>query len=102
MYFLTFWYPDQRAIWCIQLERLYHQRLLDNLSALQKQWGNDNYILIITFGMEYLHTIYMVLCCSKLYTPFYLQRPGVKRHPLTWKPYTWPHLSTSAKLTVGQ
>lgn len=28
----------QRAIWCIQLERLYHQRLLDNLSALQKQW----------------------------------------------------------------
>lgn len=28
----------QRAILCIQLERLYHQRLLDNLSALQKQW----------------------------------------------------------------
>ncbi|XP_072321081.1 consortin [Eucyclogobius newberryi] len=28
----------QRAIWCIQLERLYHQRLLDNLSALQTQW----------------------------------------------------------------
>lgn len=28
----------QRAVWCIQLERLYHQRLLDNLSALQKQW----------------------------------------------------------------
>uniref|UniRef100_A0A8C6WZ62 Consortin C-terminal domain-containing protein n=1 Tax=Neogobius melanostomus TaxID=47308 RepID=A0A8C6WZ62_9GOBI len=28
----------QRAIWCLQLERLYHQRLLDNLSALQKQW----------------------------------------------------------------
>lgn len=28
----------QRAIWCIQLEQLYHQRLLDNLSALQKQW----------------------------------------------------------------
>ncbi|CAL9701691.1 unnamed protein product [Knipowitschia caucasica] len=28
----------QRAICCIQLERLYHQRLLDNLTALQKQW----------------------------------------------------------------
>lgn len=28
----------QRAVWCIQLERLYHQRLLDNLSALQEQW----------------------------------------------------------------
>lgn len=28
----------QRAIWCIQLERLYHQRLLDNLNALQKEW----------------------------------------------------------------
>lgn len=28
----------QRAILCLQLEQLYHQRLLDNLSALQKQW----------------------------------------------------------------
>ncbi|XP_059926928.1 consortin isoform X1 [Gadus macrocephalus] len=28
----------RRAIWCIQLERLYHQRLLENLSSLQKQW----------------------------------------------------------------
>ncbi|XP_051235147.1 consortin isoform X1 [Dicentrarchus labrax] len=28
----------QRALWCIQLERLYHQRLLDNLNALQEQW----------------------------------------------------------------
>lgn len=32
--------PDQRALWCVQLERLYHQRVLDNLSALQQQWGN--------------------------------------------------------------
>ncbi|TNN60802.1 Consortin [Liparis tanakae] len=30
----------QRALWCIQLERLYHQRVLDNLNALQEQWGN--------------------------------------------------------------
>ncbi|CAN9506937.1 unnamed protein product [Ophioblennius macclurei] len=28
----------QRALWCIQLERLYHQRVLDNLKALQEQW----------------------------------------------------------------
>ncbi|XP_047437390.1 consortin isoform X2 [Mugil cephalus] len=28
----------QRALWCIQLERLYHQRVLDNLNALQQQW----------------------------------------------------------------
>ncbi|KAM9366696.1 consortin [Symphorus nematophorus] len=28
----------QRALWCIQLERLYHQRVLDNLNALQEQW----------------------------------------------------------------
>lgn len=30
----------QRALWCIQLERLYHQRVLDNLNALQEQWGS--------------------------------------------------------------
>ncbi|XP_028257966.1 consortin isoform X2 [Parambassis ranga] len=28
----------QRALWCIQLERLYHQRVLDNLDTLQEQW----------------------------------------------------------------
>ncbi|XP_051918922.1 consortin [Hippocampus zosterae] len=28
----------QLALECIQLERLYHQRVLDNLNALQKQW----------------------------------------------------------------
>uniref|UniRef100_A0A3Q3J9H6 Uncharacterized protein n=1 Tax=Monopterus albus TaxID=43700 RepID=A0A3Q3J9H6_MONAL len=31
---------NQWALWCIQLERLYHQRLLDNLNTLQEQWGN--------------------------------------------------------------
>ncbi|KAK2854209.1 hypothetical protein Q5P01_006870 [Channa striata] len=30
----------QRAIWCIQLERLYHTRVLDNLNSLQEQWEN--------------------------------------------------------------
>ncbi|KAM4602992.1 consortin [Polymixia lowei] len=28
----------QRALCCIQLERLYHQRILDNLNTLQEQW----------------------------------------------------------------
>ncbi|KAM9860560.1 consortin [Aulostomus maculatus] len=28
----------QLALWCIQLEQLYHQRVLDNLNALQEQW----------------------------------------------------------------
>ncbi|XP_034043799.1 consortin isoform X2 [Thalassophryne amazonica] len=28
----------QRALLCIQLERIYHQRILDNLNALQEQW----------------------------------------------------------------
>ncbi|XP_033931166.1 consortin isoform X1 [Pseudochaenichthys georgianus] len=31
----------QRALWCIQLERLYHQRVLDNLNALQGQWESQ-------------------------------------------------------------
>ncbi|XP_011607932.1 uncharacterized protein cnsta isoform X1 [Takifugu rubripes] len=29
------------ALWCIQLERLYHQRLLDNLNVLQEQWESQ-------------------------------------------------------------
>ncbi|KAL0969324.1 hypothetical protein UPYG_G00225580 [Umbra pygmaea] len=28
----------ERAVWCIQLETLYHQRLLHNLTTLQEQW----------------------------------------------------------------
>ncbi|XP_061601315.1 consortin [Cololabis saira] len=31
----------QRALWFIQLERLYHQRVLDNLNALQEQWESQ-------------------------------------------------------------
>ncbi|KAG7483299.1 consortin [Solea senegalensis] len=31
----------QRALWCIHLERLYHQRLLDNLNILQQQWESQ-------------------------------------------------------------
>lgn len=38
--FLNLWCSDLLALWCIQLERLYHQRVLDNLNAIQEQWGN--------------------------------------------------------------
>ncbi|XP_041645254.1 consortin [Cheilinus undulatus] len=31
----------QQALWCIQLERLYHQRILENLNALQEQWESQ-------------------------------------------------------------
>ncbi|XP_069378416.1 consortin isoform X1 [Paralichthys olivaceus] len=31
----------QQALWCIQLERLYHQRILDNLNTLQEQWESQ-------------------------------------------------------------
>ncbi|XP_018522197.1 consortin [Lates calcarifer] len=31
----------QRALWCIQLERLYHQRVLNNLNTLQEQWESQ-------------------------------------------------------------
>lgn len=31
----------QRALLCVQLERLYHQRVLDNLNALQRQWESQ-------------------------------------------------------------
>ncbi|XP_069029844.1 consortin [Embiotoca jacksoni] len=31
----------QRALWCIQLERLYHQRVLDNLNGLEEQWESQ-------------------------------------------------------------
>lgn len=27
-------------MWCLHLEKLYHQRVLHNLNALQEQWGN--------------------------------------------------------------
>ena len=31
--------PDEKAMKFIQLERLYHEQLLTNLSAIQEQWG---------------------------------------------------------------
>nr|XP_061796457.1 consortin-like [Nerophis lumbriciformis] len=38
------------ALRCIQLEKLYHQRVLDNLNALQQQWADD-----IEGSMEHSH-----------------------------------------------
>lgn len=46
--FLNLWCSDQRALWCIQLERDYHQRVLDNLNALQQQWGNTQRTHLLT------------------------------------------------------
>ncbi|XP_029949188.1 consortin isoform X2 [Salarias fasciatus] len=40
----------QRALWCIQLEKLYHQRVLDNLKALQEQW--ESRCEKTSFGLE--------------------------------------------------
>ncbi|KPP65960.1 hypothetical protein Z043_115583 [Scleropages formosus] len=41
---------DERAIQFIQLERLYHERLLSNLTALQEKWGS----IAETQGMDLL------------------------------------------------
>lgn len=38
-YFPQFFYSDEKAMKFIQLERLYHEQLLANLSAIQEQWG---------------------------------------------------------------
>lgn len=38
-YFPQCFYSDERAMKFIQLERLYHEQLLANLSAIQEQWG---------------------------------------------------------------
>lgn len=32
-------HPDEKAMKFIQLERLYHEQLLANLSSIQEQWG---------------------------------------------------------------
>ncbi|XP_055017047.1 consortin isoform X2 [Boleophthalmus pectinirostris] len=47
----------QRAIWCVQLERLYHQRLLDNLSALQKQWETRCNTAVSAPAAQHLDTL---------------------------------------------
>lgn len=38
-YFPQVFYSDEKAMKFIQLERLYHEQLLANLSAIQEQWG---------------------------------------------------------------
>jgi hypothetical protein len=37
--FLKIFCSDEKAMKFIQLERLYHEQLLANLSAIQEQWG---------------------------------------------------------------
>lgn len=37
-YFPQIFYSDEKAMKFIQLERLYHEQLLANLSAIQEQW----------------------------------------------------------------
>lgn len=58
---LFFFFPDslasdQRAVWFLQLERLYHQRVLDNLNALQEQWGK-------TTRSSHTKPFLIVFCC---------------------------------------
>lgn len=38
-YFPQFFCSDEKAMKFIQLERLYHEKLLANLSAIQEEWG---------------------------------------------------------------
>ncbi|XP_068586474.1 consortin [Cebidichthys violaceus] len=47
----------QRALWCIQLERLYHQRVLDNLSALQEQWESKCRSSFFDLATQHLDTL---------------------------------------------
>ncbi|XP_056268920.1 consortin isoform X2 [Pseudoliparis swirei] len=47
----------QRALWCIQLERLYHQRVLDNLNALQEQWGSQCRSSFFDLATQHLDTL---------------------------------------------
>ncbi|XP_037310917.2 consortin [Pungitius pungitius] len=47
----------QRALCCIQLERLYHQRVLDNLNALQKQWGSQCNSSLFKLDTQHLDTL---------------------------------------------
>ncbi|XP_034416996.1 consortin isoform X2 [Cyclopterus lumpus] len=47
----------QRALWCIQLERLYHQRVLDNLNALQEQWESQCRSSFFDLATRHLDTL---------------------------------------------
>lgn len=39
--FPQIFYSDEKAMKFIQLERLYHEKLLANLSAIQEEWGKS-------------------------------------------------------------
>ncbi|XP_075966295.1 consortin [Anarhichas minor] len=47
----------QRALWCIQLERLYHQRVLDNLNELQEQWESQSRSSFFDLATQHLDTL---------------------------------------------
>ncbi|KAM6950745.1 consortin isoform 2-T2 [Lycodopsis pacificus] len=47
----------QRALWCIQLERLYHQRVLDNLNELQQQWESQSRSSFFDLATQHLDTL---------------------------------------------
>ncbi|XP_022600777.1 consortin isoform X1 [Seriola dumerili] len=46
-----------RALWCIQLERLYHQRVLDNLNTLQEQWESQSKMTSSDLATQHLDTL---------------------------------------------
>ncbi|XP_071344192.1 consortin isoform X2 [Trachinotus anak] len=67
----------QRALWCIQLERLYHQRVLDNLNTLQEQWESQCKMTSSSLATQHLDTlkhicqthsrsVCMHMCCESL------------------------------------
>ncbi|XP_035484521.2 consortin isoform X2 [Scophthalmus maximus] len=47
----------QRALCCIQLERLYHQRVLDNLNTLQEQWESRCKMTSSDLATQHLDTL---------------------------------------------
>ncbi|XP_035008849.2 consortin isoform X1 [Hippoglossus stenolepis] len=47
----------QEALWCIQLERLYHQRILDNLNTLQEHWESQCKRTSSDLASEHLDTL---------------------------------------------
>ncbi|CAB1459805.1 unnamed protein product [Pleuronectes platessa] len=47
----------QEALWCIQLERLYHQRILDNLNTIQEHWESQCKMTSSDLASEHLDTL---------------------------------------------
>uniref|UniRef100_H3DK05 Uncharacterized protein n=1 Tax=Tetraodon nigroviridis TaxID=99883 RepID=H3DK05_TETNG len=86
----------QWALWCLQLERLYHQRLLDNLQVLQEHWGNT-YLVLNGFSNDHDNLLVVNCLCLCVF-----QRVGANRLLLSWQRNIWTVLSTSARHTAGE